>query len=481
VSAEHAFALRLPAATVPAPRAGTEKQRGGPDRDSQANSFLEIIAELVAEAPPEARPEAPEAALAAANGGLVEIALRQLVAGDGGEGTDRVDAPAPAGEAPPPTLAGSWAEVAAALRPPVPVPGGPRSASGAVAAASTTAPVEGGQATPGQASFPPGQNSARLPAAQQGALAVTFEAVQVVGLETHVAPVPSTPPALQWSAAYNCLRLAGDEAAVGTTPGEGEDAQGPAQLSPGAAGDGPRKEVRRGQPMRVDAAAATSIAEHAAEEPAHLQPGPVAAAESETQDLPDAAGAPASGRTESPAPATSLPAATLRQLAERIASEAASTDRAVNHGTAHEKTAAPSAVKVLSIALAPVELGSVNIRLSMRGDALVVEIAADRQDTARLLHQDREALSRLLQASGITTDTVIVLSRPADPVATSTSTAPGSSQLPQQQQAAAGFAQPDARSFGKQGQSGREQKTVQPSRKSEDEVGRARAGGSLYV
>jgi flagellar hook-length control protein FliK len=485
VSAAEAFAVRWPPTRVPAQRAGTEKQRGALDQDSQADGFWDVLAELVAETPSHAQPEPPEAALAAATGGLVEIAFRQLAAGDGGDRADSGDTQAPAAAVPLPTLARSLADVAAALSPPVAEPGAAGGAMGALAPAPSTGTVDRGQATPGQAaSSRPGQDRARLPGAQEGPLAVTSKALQVVGLETHVAPVPSAPPALQWSATYNFLRSPGDDAAVVAAPFDGVDTQAPAQVSPGAR-DGRRKEVRRGEPIRIDDGATPSIAEHATEEPAHLPFVPSAAAESEAQGLPDARGAPASGRTELPVPAearaASLPASTLRQVAERLAGEVANNDNAVSHAVAHEKMPAPSAVKVLSIALAPVELGSVNIRMSMRGDALVVEIAADRQDTARLLHQDREVLARLLQASGITTDAVIVLSRPADLIAPSTGAAPGPSQLSQQQQAGAGFAQPDARSFGKQGQAGREQKTVQPSRKSEDEVGRARAGGSLYV
>jgi hypothetical protein len=117
--------------------------------------------------------------------------------------------------------------------------------------------------------------------------------------------------------------------------------------------------------------------------------------------------------------------------------------------------------------------------MTMRNDALAVEITAERQETARLLQRDREALLRLLQANGFTTDSIQVLSRPAD--APSTGAAPGWPQFSQQQQAGAGFAQPDARSFGKQGQAGREPKTPNQSRKADDEISSAGTGGSLYV
>jgi hypothetical protein len=84
----------------------------------------------------------------------------------------------------------------------------------------------------------------------------------------------------------------------------------------------------------------------------------------------------------------------------------------------------------------------------------------------------------LLQASGFTTDSIQVLSRPVD--APSTGAAHGRPQF-SQQQPGAGFAQPDARSFGKQEQAGREQKPLHTSRKGDDEISSARAGGSLYV
>ena len=175
-----------------------------------------------------------------------------------------------------------------------------------------------------------------------------------------------------------------------------------------------------------------------------------------------------------------LPTSTLRQVAERIATEVLSSAGTASGSLAAARQApSPSALKVLSIELQPVELGTVRVRMSLRDDALVVEITADRQETARLLQQDREALSRLLQGSGVGADGILVLSRPRDNVGPSTGLP-----LPQfaaPQQGDQGFGHPDARSFAKQGQGGRDQRNFQASQKTDDEISSARPGGSLYV
>jgi len=179
-----------------------------------------------------------------------------------------------------------------------------------------------------------------------------------------------------------------------------------------------------------------------------------------------------------PASAALGPVSPLRQLAQQIAAAAAPSDSSGGNAVVHDKMPATSVLRVLSIQLQPLELRTVSVRMTMRNDALAVEITAERQETARLLQADREALMRLLQASGFTTDSIQVLSRPAE----APSNGAGSG-LPQfsQQQTGAGFAQPDARSFGKQGQAAREHKPPNQSRKGDPEISSARAGGSLYV
>jgi len=217
--------------------------------------------------------------------------------------------------------------------------------------------------------------------------------------------------------------------------------------------------------------------------PAHErlgEPIPANVAEAEGESGPGPA--PLPGVVEARAQPTSAaalgPVSPLRQLAQQIAAAAAPSDSGGDNALVRDKMPAASVLRVLSIQLQPLELGTVSVRMTMRNDALAIEITAERQETARLLQADREALMRLLQANGFTTDSIQVLSRPAE--APSTGAGSGWPQF-SGQQTGAGFAHPDARSFGKQGQAAREHKPLNQNRKGDDEISGARAGGSLYV
>jgi hypothetical protein len=481
MSAADASGLRLAVAGMTAQRSGPEHQRGTSDQESQATGFLQVLSGLAAETPPEAPPELPQARLAMATGTSVALAFRQLSASDGDEQPELVgDGQAPPSEAAPAALPAAWADVAAALSPPLPALPVAAGDAGALVAEPTSGAVEAGRGT--HTRSPQGADGARV-AGPKPDPAVASADFRVLGVETHVAPVAGAPPPLQRAASLEALRSVANEAAASVAPRDAEDGQAPGGPRP-ATKDAWRHEVRRGASSRPDEpqSLGTTPATDAA---AHPRSSRTTGGDVEAQDF-GPVGRPASGRTDlagAPEPqATSAPGSTLQQLSERIAGAVAESESSFDPaGVAHAKIPVPSAVKVLAIALEPVALGTVSVRLALRNDALHVEISAERPETARLLHRDREALASLLQASGIATDAVVVLSRPQDASGAATGGGAGWPQLGQQQQAASGFAEPDARSFGRQSQAGREQKTPQPSGKSDDEIGGTRAGGSLYV
>ena len=97
------------------------------------------------------------------------------------------------------------------------------------------------------------------------------------------------------------------------------------------------------------------------------------------------------------------------QLANRIAQEVEITDPVFTTGAAaaaNDASAAP--VKVLSIKLDPPELGALTIRMSLKQDILHLQIDASRQETARLIERDRDALSGMLRSAGYNFDGLTV-------------------------------------------------------------------------
>lgn len=104
-------------------------------------------------------------------------------------------------------------------------------------------------------------------------------------------------------------------------------------------------------------------------------------------------------------------AAPTQQIADRIAAELEgaepSTDRA-DQSSAGANPGGGSPVKILHLQLSPADLGTVTLRLSLKGDALSIELDVSRHGTAQLLKNDRDALSSILRAAGYAVDGVTV-------------------------------------------------------------------------
>jgi chemotaxis protein MotD len=491
MSAADSLAVRVAAAASRTARAGADSHAETKGEGCGASGFLDVLADRAApQREVSQEPAAPAGAAAAA--GLLQAALRQLAcAAEAAAGAGEVvrDRQAPAVNEgplipPPPSLAEVAAVLGAALprQSPVPAAAGLGTADATVLVRPQADRAGRMPETRQDQTLEPVATSAALPAA------VAAAGLRVVERATHLAPAtgagaglpelttPTVPP--QTAAGLPAPTPATDE----------EASPAPADLLP-AEGTQAKAAKRPFARLAGDAAASrapSALRQQQAERP---EPSPAAAIDADAegkssasavaQPPPAVAAAPAHGVGVGLESGPALgPASPLRQLAQHIAAEAAPGEAATGGAVAHDKTPAPSVLRVLSIQLQPLELGTVSVRMRMRNDAIAVEITADRQETARLLQQDREALLRLLQASGLATDSIQVLSRPVEPAPSGV--AHGWPQF-SQQQAGAGFAQADARSFGKQGQAGREHKTLNPSRKGDDEISSAGAGGSLYV
>lgn len=104
----------------------------------------------------------------------------------------------------------------------------------------------------------------------------------------------------------------------------------------------------------------------------------------------------------------------VQQVATSLLDEVASTD-----ATAAPRSAAPfeddpartssrGPLRVLHIKLEPEDLGAVVLRMRLVGQSLELHLEASRAETAQMLDKDRDALVRVLRASGYTPDVVTV-------------------------------------------------------------------------
>jgi chemotaxis protein MotD len=132
-----------------------------------------------------------------------------------------------------------------------------------------------------------------------------------------------------------------------------------------------------------------------------------------------------SAQDEHPAPAQAAVPVT-RQIVDGIAAEIApphDTGR-VGAAPAAAPTFLPQPVKVVTIQLSPAELGTLTVRISLRNDALELQVETGRRETARMVDADRDTLSNLLRAAGyqVETMTVRAVEQPVPAMVTGTPT-----------------------------------------------------------
>jgi hypothetical protein len=177
-----------------------------------------------------------------------------------------------------------------------------------------------------------------------------------------------------------------------------------------------------------------------------------------------------SGWVSAPAPS--------QQIAQAIE---AAMPAAMQAGVQPDGTAAASAsqpVKTIALALAPPNLGGVEIELSLASGKLDVKIRAAEPETARLLRKDDAALEKLLQSAGISLQGLTIQVSPQAAQSSHT----GAQMAPNGQ----GFADPSGADGGRD-QGGRQGGGERPADKGSDRGstnGRAssnRRGGSLYL
>lgn len=178
----------------------------------------------------------------------------------------------------------------------------------------------------------------------------------------------------------------------------------------------------------------------------------------------------------------------LQQISGRILATAQELHQAAAaRGSADAATAAQAhnaPVRVLNINLHPEQLGSVTIRMSLVGETLDVQIAAEVGETARMLRNDSDQITDMLRSAGLQVEGLIVRTAVTDASASSNN-ASGQQQAgqQQQQQPQSNSAQSDARaSGGQRGERDAQHPREQDNRGREDETRNQRAaGGGLYI
>lgn len=105
----------------------------------------------------------------------------------------------------------------------------------------------------------------------------------------------------------------------------------------------------------------------------------------------------------------SAPAAPSGQIADAILKEiggkgSASAAPDTTPSTLTSKASTLGAVKVLHIQLQPADLGTVSVRIALKGDALDVQLEVSHGNTATLVAKHRDALENMLKSAGLTPD-----------------------------------------------------------------------------
>jgi chemotaxis protein MotD len=186
---------------------------------------------------------------------------------------------------------------------------------------------------------------------------------------------------------------------------------------------------------------------------------------------------PASG-TVDVLPTPGATASVAQQIADQVVGEASAPTSSgrpdISTFVRHE-----SPMKVLHIQLQPAELGTVTIRMSVKDNALRLDLEAGRGDTVRLIQRDQDALSTMLRSAGYLIDGMEV--RLADEVSSSSQSNMGQANG-QPQGGQSGSSQQDNRSWGERHGRERPHNPFSQRGHSDDEqAGRTGGRGGVYI
>ncbi|KWT65860.1 hypothetical protein APY04_2707 [Hyphomicrobium sulfonivorans] len=94
-----------------------------------------------------------------------------------------------------------------------------------------------------------------------------------------------------------------------------------------------------------------------------------------------------------------------QQVADRIGAGIEADPVFSRHMAGEADPATPKPVlKVLQIQLQPADMGTVTVRMELKNEGLMVHVEASRSDTAELIRNDQDTLSKLLRSAGYAVD-----------------------------------------------------------------------------
>lgn len=169
----------------------------------------------------------------------------------------------------------------------------------------------------------------------------------------------------------------------------------------------------------------------------------------------------------------------VQQVATVVGKELAAGEIAAPAPEPATRHASSGPLKVLHVKLEPEDLGTVVVKMRMVDQSLELELVAQKRETAELLEKDKEALTRVLRASGYAPDAVTV-------TATTTTSDSGSSGRPGGQPQTGGQPGGSMNNNGSAagGDDGSDRSPRQTFRAEEtihEDVGSGRARGDLYL
>jgi chemotaxis protein MotD len=179
-------------------------------------------------------------------------------------------------------------------------------------------------------------------------------------------------------------------------------------------------------------------------------------------------------------------ASPVQQIAERIAAEVTAAGGSARGASPAGSAGQPAGtqVKVLHIELQPADLGAIEVRISLKHDALELKLEASRAESAALISRDKDALAGMLRSAGYLIDGLTVQIADADRSAlTGQSGGQGAHTPPQSSaQGQSGSSNPDAQSDRAGRQPGHDNRSNSATRDDNGSEQRSqRPDGALYV
>jgi hypothetical protein len=180
-------------------------------------------------------------------------------------------------------------------------------------------------------------------------------------------------------------------------------------------------------------------------------------------------------------------ASPVQQIADRIFAEvgAAAGGRALAASPAGPAGNPAAPVRVLHIELQPADLGTIEVRLSLKQDALELKLEASRAESAALISRDKDALAGMLRSAGYLIDGLTVQVADADRSGMTGQSGGQGTQTPMQgsAQGQSGSSNPDAQSDRAGRQPGHENRSTPSNRDDNgpDQRGQRPVDGALYV